>query len=91
MLRHKIFQTPVYNVPLQNVLRAINFCSGLNRCLLTRYNEPLHEILLNRNFRLDRYKQKALAIELYMHIEDLNTCEDHIVVDVTKIGMLYQR
>ena len=40
-----------------------------------------------RNFRLDRYQQKALAVELYLYIEDLNTCEDHIVVDVTVLGM----
>ena len=39
-----------------------------------------------RNFRLDRYQQKALAVELYLYIEDLNTCEDHIVVDVTVLG-----
>ena len=39
-----------------------------------------------RNFRLDRYKQKALAVELYMYVEDLNTCDDHIVVDVTVLG-----
>ena len=44
-------------------------------------------VMYLRNFRLDRYQQKALAVELYLYIEDLNTCEDHIVVDVTVLGM----